>query len=44
MVIATSEVSVASMKIGESKINIKGTTVDTLGELVEKEGTIYIFQ
>lgn len=42
MVIATSEVSVASMKIGESKINIKGTTVDTLGELVEKEGTIYI--
>lgn len=41
-VIATSEVSVASMKIGESKINIKGTTVDTLGELVEKEGTIYI--
>lgn len=42
MVIATSEVSVASMKIGESKINIKGTTVDTLGELVENEGTIYI--
>lgn len=42
MVIATSEVSVASIKIGESKINIKGTTVDTLGELVEKEGTIYI--
>lgn len=42
MVIATSEVSVASMKIGESKINIKGTTVDTLGELVENEETIYI--
>ena len=42
MVIATSEVSVASMKIGESKINIKGTIVDTLGKLVENEGTIYI--
>ncbi len=41
-VIATSEVSVASMKIGEKIININGTNKDTLETIIRVNDTIYI--
>lgn len=42
MIIATSEVSVASMKIGEKSININGSINDTLYTIIEYDDTIYI--
>ena len=42
MVIATSEVSVASMKIGEKTININGVDNDTLDTIIYHNNIIYI--
>lgn len=42
MLIATSEVSVASMKLGEKTININGAINDTLDTIMQYEDTIYI--
>ena len=42
MIIATSEVSVAAMKIGENKVNINGATSDTLSTIIYYDNTMYI--
>lgn len=42
MIIATSEVTVASMKIGEKIINVNGTNIDTLNEIIIKDNIVYI--
>ena len=42
LVIATSEVSVGSMKIGEKQLTINGATVDTLSKIIYINDTIYI--
>lgn len=42
MLIATSEVSVASMKVGEKTININGVDNDTLDTIIEHDNKIYI--
>ena len=42
MVIATSEVSVAAMKVGENIININGATIETLGTIIYQDNTMYI--
>lgn len=41
-IISTSEVSVASMKIDEKKINIDGTVSDTYAAVIQSNDTIYI--
>ncbi len=41
-IIATSEVSVAAMKIGETKVNINGATSDTLSTIIYYDNTMYI--
>ena len=42
MIIATSKVSVAAMKIGENKVNINGATSDTLSTIIYYDNTMYI--
>lgn len=42
MIIVTSEVATASMKIGEKIINIDGTDKDTLNAIIVKNNNIYI--
>lgn len=42
MIIATSEVSVSSMKLDEKVMTINGATVDTLYKAMEIDNTIYI--
>lgn len=42
MIIATSEVSIASMKIDEKKINVDGTVSNTYAAAIHNNETIYI--
>lgn len=42
MIIATSEVSVASMKVGEKVIDINGSTVNTIDTVIRNNNTLYI--
>lgn len=41
-IIIASNTKVASMKLGEYQITINGSKVNTLGEIIEKDDTIYV--
>ena len=42
MLIATSEVTVASMKLNEKEIKIDGSVFDTLYQAIEADNTVYV--
>ncbi len=42
MIITTSEVCTAGMKVGEKTINVNGSNVETLYKILEHDNTIYI--